>query len=191
MEGIEQVEEWRGINNCPDYEISRNGHVRNRITGDILHTTIANTGYRIVSLGRFHSKQIHRLLAEAFIGPVEGMEVDHIDRNRTNNDLANLRIVSHSANQRNRTSYNGRQCQYVNELPPDAILVERYGNHTFDNLYYADGEFYTSGNGREYRHLEVLTKARDGHQNVNARDTNGKLVKIMILHYRRMINEIE
>ena len=41
-----------------------------------------------------------------FVGPrPEGYQVDHIDRNRLNNRLDNLRYVSKSDNMRNRENY--------------------------------------------------------------------------------------
>lgn len=38
-----------------------------------------------------------------------GMEVDHIDRDPLNNQINNLRIVSHKDNMRNRPNYGNRQ----------------------------------------------------------------------------------
>lgn len=50
----------------------------------------------------FKPIRVHRLVAEQFIGKIgEGMEVDHIDGDRTNNKLNNLRIVSHAENIKN------------------------------------------------------------------------------------------
>lgn len=41
----------------------------------------------------------HRLVASAFIGNIPNkMDVDHIDGNRHNNNVSNLRIVTHSEN---------------------------------------------------------------------------------------------
>jgi hypothetical protein len=41
----------------------------------------------------------HRLVAEAFIGNIpDGMDVDHKDGDRHNNNVKNLRIVTHSEN---------------------------------------------------------------------------------------------
>jgi hypothetical protein len=41
----------------------------------------------------------HRLVAQAFIGNIPaGMDVDHKDGNRHNNNVKNLRIVTHSEN---------------------------------------------------------------------------------------------
>lgn len=46
---------------------------------------------------------VHRLVLEAFVGSCpENMECDHIDRNRTNNHLTNLRWVTRSENNRNK-----------------------------------------------------------------------------------------
>lgn len=50
----------------------------------------------------------HRVLSVAGVAIPRGMEVDHIDRNGLNNTVANLRVVTHSENQRNRISPNGR-----------------------------------------------------------------------------------
>lgn len=68
-------------------------------------------GYPIVALSdgnrNYRSHRIHRLLADHFLGAKPGQVVDHIDGNRTNNCLGNLRLCTHSqncANQRtNRT----------------------------------------------------------------------------------------
>lgn len=61
-------------------------------------------GYRLINY-KGKNYRIHRLVVEAFIGPIpEGFEVDHIDRDRSNNDVTNLRIVTHSENCRNRAS---------------------------------------------------------------------------------------
>ena len=54
---------------------------------------------------------LHRLLYETFIGPIpEGAQIDHIDGNRANNDLSNLRVVNQSENTKNAFD-NGRAGQ--------------------------------------------------------------------------------
>ncbi len=45
---------------------------------------------------------VHVLVAEAFLGPKpDGMVVDHKDRNRSNNDISNLRYITQAENNRN------------------------------------------------------------------------------------------
>lgn len=45
----------------------------------------------------------HRVIWEMFHGPIpDGYMIDHIDRDRKNNNLNNLRLVTHKGNQENR-----------------------------------------------------------------------------------------
>jgi hypothetical protein len=56
-----------------------------------------------------HSNQYaHVLVAKAFIGDIpKGYEVNHIDKNRANNHVSNLEIVSHRANVLHGKGYKG------------------------------------------------------------------------------------
>ena len=62
-----------------------------------------NCGYRLVNLSGIRiPKLVHRLVAEAFIpNPLGLRDVDHIDGNKTNNRVENLRWVSHKENTNN------------------------------------------------------------------------------------------
>lgn len=59
-------------------------------------------GYFIASLcknGRYTRRSVHRMVWEAFIGPIEGrLEINHKDLNRSNNSLSNLELVTHQQN---------------------------------------------------------------------------------------------
>ena len=49
------------------------------------------------------SYMVHRLVAEAFIGPIpDGCQIDHLNRNPQDNRCENLLIVTRSQNNRNR-----------------------------------------------------------------------------------------
>jgi len=62
-------------------------------------------GYPCVSLhmnGKGKTLKIHRLMAEAYLSDFcKELDVDHIDRDRQNNNLSNLRMVTKSQNQWN------------------------------------------------------------------------------------------
>jgi len=73
--------------------------------GDIAGCLQIN-GYRRVTIKRkgFYA---HRLIWMMHEGPIsKGMEIDHIDGNPCNNQLANLRLATHSQNQHNSTKPN-------------------------------------------------------------------------------------
>ena len=77
---------------------------------DYYETVIPSTtqdGYAAVSIpGRKAMKLVHRIVAEAFIEKPEGygkVEVDHLNRNRQDNRVENLRWVTHEENQANRS----------------------------------------------------------------------------------------
>ena len=101
-------EEWRQIKGFENYYVSDYGRVANfnyRNTGDSILMKPFNTkvGYEQIALvdknGKRVKKYIHRLVAEAFIpNPKNKPEVDHIDTNRKNNIVDNLRWTTREEN---------------------------------------------------------------------------------------------
>lgn len=101
-------ENFRAVDLFLNYEVSDHGRVRNVNTGYILNPGVGSRGYKRVILcqdGKRKRMSVHRIVAEAFLdNPNEYKCVDHIDRNRTNNMLDNLRYASHQMNACNATS---------------------------------------------------------------------------------------
>lgn len=90
---------WRTCKENSSYSISSEGRVKNRYSKE-LRQYLDKYGYYYVSLGQKKYK-VHRLVANNFIGDVNGFEVDHADTNRTNNSVGNLKIVTRKENANN------------------------------------------------------------------------------------------
>lgn len=109
-------EEWRDIRGYEDsYQISNLGNFRSKtrkitnakgiertFKSRILAQGITPSGYLKVNLsrdGKAETRYTHRVVLESFVGACpDGMEVDHIDNDKSNNALTNLRYLSHAEN---------------------------------------------------------------------------------------------
>ena len=101
------IEIWKPIKDFENiYEISNLGKVRNIKNNKLKETWIDNFGYLCVSLyknNKKYNRKLARLLAETFIpNPENKPTVDHIDRNKFNNDLSNLRWADYTLQNKNR-----------------------------------------------------------------------------------------
>lgn len=95
-------EEWRSVIDYEGlYEVSSCGQIKSLRKGALLTPHKIN-GYYVVRLcknGKMKNHKVHRLVAIAFIpNPENKAFVDHIDTNRSNNRVENLRWVTRQEN---------------------------------------------------------------------------------------------
>lgn len=97
------MEEWREYNDT-GYFVSNMGNVMNK-HGKILKLTLTPKNYYRVGI-KSRLELVHKLVANCFIGEKPpGLQIDHINRIRTDNRVENLRYVSQSENMKNASSY--------------------------------------------------------------------------------------
>jgi len=90
-----------------DYAADEHGNIYSLKFNKIrkLKAAINGCDYKLATLstgGKKKSYTVHRLIAKTFLQDYsEDLEVDHIDRCKTNNSVNNLRMVNRSENQQN------------------------------------------------------------------------------------------
>ena len=91
---MSEVETFVEIEGFDNYEVSNLGKVRNIKSGRIIKPQLTHNGYLVHALCENNKRKnlyLHRIIATAFIdNPGEKPQVNHIDENKTNNDLSNL-----------------------------------------------------------------------------------------------------
>jgi hypothetical protein len=97
------MEEWKLC--FETYEISNQGNIRKKLlNGEYTYIkgSINNCGYKYIQLQRNKKRMnylIHQEVARLFIGErPNGLVIDHIDTNKLNNDVSNLRYITQKEN---------------------------------------------------------------------------------------------
>lgn len=143
------MDEWKDIPDFPDYEVSKDGKVRNKKSKKILKHYLGVRGYYVVNLRKDAKPStiyVHRLLAQAFIpNPSNKRFVDHKDRDRKNNTLSNLRWVNSIENAQNSE-------RVINNSSGEIYIHQYFKVHIDNEVVKFQGYYQT---------LQEAIKARD------------------------------
>lgn len=118
----------------------KDGNLLNKKTKHIYHNYDKEGYLRIRILGREYRG--HRIIWELFNGPIpEGMLIDHIDGNKANNKIENLRLATRQQN--NANSYGNKNAK----IPYKGITLNPGGRYRariyHKGIHYSLGTFNT------------------------------------------------
>lgn len=159
------MENWKMINDFPDYEVSNLGNIRNIKTQKILKPYksyyLKMPGYekykvKLYKDKKAYNRSIHQLVAKAFLEipernpdgtllDLKTLQINHIDFNTSNNKVSNLEWVD--------SGYNNR----ARELAKPIKCIET--NEVFPCSYYASKKY-----GVSISHLQNAANINDKHQ---------------------------
>ena len=148
-----QGEEWRDVVGWEDFymvssfgrimsksKVVRCGNGTRTLKPQLKRIKVRDNGYCEVGLTNLDNRKfalVHRLVAEAFIqNPQNKPLIDHLDRNRQNNNISNLRWCTMSENMLNPMTRNFRRDMYIGIERPciykpvvaikDGVVVKQY-----------------------------------------------------------------
>lgn len=133
-----------------------------------------------------NGKQVHILkhiiIAKMFINPYydsKKFEIDHIDHNRQNNSLENLKIVSKSENNLNRSGREGIKYTFLDDIGDNVVVDET------NNIY------YSKTNDKFYRFIPHTNMYREMYERLRGKCNyiyyrcNGKIFEFNATKFRK------
>jgi hypothetical protein len=97
------IEEWRPAFGVPGYSVSSLGRVRNETTRRVRKLPPNDKGYVHLSVGSGRNRKnfsVHRVVASSFLGNDGGLEVNHLNGDKSDNRVFNLEWCTRSENVR-------------------------------------------------------------------------------------------
>ena len=155
-------------------------------------------GYIQVSLNQ-KSYRKHRLIGLQFLtnpDPINFDVIDHLNRDRTDNKLQNLRWTSQSSNSYNKSSHRGVEYEFIDDLPDNSTIIDFYDLKNGERKEFEEGKYYyhfdESTNedkffgritDKLYKILHINT-TKSGNEFVSLRDVNNQKVSFYINKFK-------
>lgn len=130
--------EWRIIDDYPTYSVSNAGEIKRN--EQIVKLTPHSEGYQVITLrneeGEKSVRYVHRIVALAFIpNPDNKRVVDHINNNRSDNRVENLRWTTQSENCINVPTRAKNRHIYSNSSKSHHVKILRNGKWIIDKCF--------------------------------------------------------
>jgi len=136
---VEETGSWIELKFDNDYEIYTEYPypIRKKSNSRILSECIAS-GYACVSLNRRRQYK-HRLIAFQWIENNDSdnkNQIDHINRDKLDNRIENLRWCTSSENNKNKEKCFRQASEYLEEIPENIIEISEHDGFKFKDYYY-------------------------------------------------------
>ena len=153
MKELKPIKDFEGL-----YSISKNGDIFSNYKNIYLKQYIDGKGYKFVRLkknGRYYNKKVHRLIADAFIPNEHNKpQVNHIDGDKTNNNISNLEWCTASENQIHR-------CRVLKKIWSKKIMCVETGviynsiKEAAKSVGVSPSKISCVANNKKYRHTSA------------------------------------
>ena len=160
--------------------------IRRKRDGYEISEQFDQKGYvRIKLNGKIYMK--HRIIALQFIPNPNNLPfIDHLNHNRADNRIENLRWITNQENCMNKSKHRGIEYVFIDKLDEDkSFEINKYDEYEFENYYFnlVDEQFYLKTHDEMYRRLYVNNDR--GSEYVIMKDKNNRPRKINIKVFRK------
>ena len=183
-----------------DYEILNHYPftIRKKSNHRVLRESDRGNGYIQINLnGKPYYK--HRLISLQFLpnpDPINFDVIDHLNHDRTDNRLENLRWCSSSTNSKNKSSHKGVRYEFIDDIPDESTVIDFYVMKNGERREFEEGKYYyfhdESNNEDKFygRITDYLYKIlhvninKSGNEFIRIIDINNKAVSVYINKYK-------
>lgn len=174
-----------------DYEISSNHYpyvIRRRSNHRVVKEWNNGNGYKRITLNR-KKYYVHVIVAKQFLhndDPENKTVVDHVNHDRSDNRLENLRWCTVRDNNINRSSNGSDEFEYLDELSDEAFEVTEYNHHTFEDLWFdPEANCFYIYTGAAYREVHY-TSTEKGALRIQLSDVNNVKTSISLSKFKKL-----
>lgn len=135
---LDKSKQWKPLRGCEElYKISENGDVYSIITNKMMTQSMKSKGYdnnyyhvTLTKNGKSCTKPVHTLVYGTFkdVDLDKKKVIDHIDRNKINNHISNLREVTRSENNKNRDQKERSPYSKISQYDLDGNFIKEWNS---------------------------------------------------------------